>query len=115
MGDFKKHFELMKEKQAAAHQALGSKQHSVVGDLAIKAVEQAIEADAARGKIPRHFGEHEERLKYLKSLSEELYQKARKLWFIYGDLGYDGVDGERARRAMGYVNAIIKFFEERWK
>ena len=83
--------------------------------MAIKAVEQALEADAARAKIPKHFGEHEERMRYVKSLSEEIYQKARKLWFIYGDLGYDGVNGDRAKKAISYVDAIIKFFEERWK
>jgi hypothetical protein len=115
MGDFKKHFELMKEKQTAAHHAFENKQNSVVGDLAIKAVEQAVEADAARVKIPKHFGEHEERMKYVKILSEEIYQKARKLWFIYGDLGYDGVNGDRAKKAISYMDAIVKFFEERWK
>ncbi|MCX6776169.1 MAG: hypothetical protein NT130_04965 [Candidatus Micrarchaeota archaeon] len=115
MGEFKKHLELMREKQTATHQAFDNGQHSVVGDLAIKAVEQAIEADAARNKIPKHFGEHEERMKYVRSLSPEVYERVRKLWFIYGDLGYDGVDGERAKKAVSYMDAIIKFFGERWR
>ena len=37
----------------------------------------------------------------------------RRIWFAYGDLGYDGADGKRAREVMSNLNLIIKFFEER--
>ncbi len=38
----------------------------------------------------------------------------RKVWFAYGDLGYDGVNGNRAKIVMDNLNTVIKFFEERF-
>jgi hypothetical protein len=115
MGDFRKHLELVKEKRAATYAAFKNKQSSVVGDLAIKTIEQAIEADAARQPLPQHLGEHALRFKYAQKLSEDIYQKMRKLWFTYGSLGYEGVNGEKAEKAIKLMDDILHFFSERWK
>ncbi len=38
----------------------------------------------------------------------------RKVWFAYGDLGYDGTDGKRAKAVISNLNKIIKYFEKRF-
>lgn len=38
----------------------------------------------------------------------------RRIWFAYGDLGYDGVNGKRAKIVMENLEAVIKFFEARF-
>lgn len=113
MGDFDKHLKIMHEKLGSTYRAYENKEYTVVGDLAVKVVEQAIEADASReGK---HLGDHKYRFECAqKVLSKDLFWKMRKIWFIYGDLGYDGVDGERAKQALKHLNDILDFFEKRW-
>ena len=37
----------------------------------------------------------------------------RKIWFAYGDLGYDGVNGKRAKEVMDNLKIITGFFEKR--
>lgn len=37
----------------------------------------------------------------------------RKIWFAYADLGYDGVNGKRAKAVIDNLKIIIKFFENR--
>lgn len=114
MGDFKKHFGLLKEKQSQTYKAFIDKNFSVVGDLGLKAIEQTIEADAAKQKIPRDLGDHQPRFDYLRKLSYPLYKKFKRLFWIYGDLGYDGKDGINAKEAITMMNAILEFFEKRW-
>jgi len=38
----------------------------------------------------------------------------RKVWFAYGDLGYDGINGKRAKIVMDNLRIIIRFFEKRF-
>jgi len=38
----------------------------------------------------------------------------RKVWFAYGDLGYDGVNGKRAKSVMENLGIISKFFNQRF-
>lgn len=114
MGNFERHVNLLKEKQNQTYSAFIKKNFSVVGDLAVKAIEQAIEADAARQKIPRDLGDHKPRFDYLKKISFSLYQKFRSLFWIYGDLGYDGKNGINARKAIRIMNEILEFFIKRW-
>jgi hypothetical protein len=113
MGDFHKHLSLAKEKLKAAITAYNNKQHTVVGDLGTKVVEQLIEADAARKG--EHFGDHKSRHDYSnKNFPPEVNQAMRKIWFAYGDLGYDGINGRRARAIIENLKIIIRFFEEKF-
>lgn len=113
MGDFEKHLKLAREKMKATVEAYRKKQSTVVGDLGIKVVEQLIEADAARNN--EHFGDHQSRHEYSqKTFSPEINKAMRKIWFAYGDLGYDGVNGKRAKEVMDNLNIVIVFFEERF-
>lgn len=113
MGAFKKHLSLAEEKLKATFTAYENKQHTVVGDLATKVVEQLVEADAARKS--EHFGDHTTRHNYSnKNFPQEINRTMRKIWFAYGDLGYDGVNGKRAKTVIGNLKIIIKFFEERF-
>ena len=113
MGNFKKHFDLAKEKLDATITAYKNKQNTVVGDLAVKVVEQFVEADASKDN--KHFGAHKERHAYCnKNFTSDINESMRKIWFAYGDLGYDGVNGHRAKRVMENLKIIIDFFQERF-
>lgn len=113
MGDFRKHLELVKEKLKATIIAYNSEQNTVVGDMGTKVVEQLIEADAAR--INEHFGDHTSRHEYSnKNYPRNINKAMRKIWFAYGDLGYDSIDGNRAKEVMENLKIIIKFFENRF-
>jgi len=113
MGDFKKHLELAKEKFKATLNAYYTKQSTVVGDLGIKVVEQLVEADVA--KKGEHFGDHQSRHEYSnKNFPDEINKAMRKIWFAYGDLGYDGINGKRAKQVIENLKTIIEFFEKRF-
>ncbi len=113
MGDFEKHLKLAKEKLKATLKAYHEKQNTVVGDLGTKVVEQLVEADAARNN--GHFGDHQSRHEYSNRKFPSLINKAmRKIWFAYGDLGYDGVNGKRAKEVTKNLKVIVGFFEERF-
>jgi len=113
MGDFDKHLELAKEKLRMTLKAYHEKQSTVVGDLGTKIVEQLVEADAARDN--EHFGDHRSRHEYSnKKFPSQINNAMRKIWFAYGDLGYDGVNGKRAKQVMENLKVIIDFFEKRF-
>lgn len=112
MGGFEKHIGLVKEKLRATKESYKKKNNTVVGDLAIKVVEQLVEADIAQKGS--HFGDHKSRHDYANSeFPKEINKSMRKIWFAYGDLGYDGINGKRARVVMENLRSIIKFFEQR--
>jgi len=114
MGNFEKHIKLAKEKLKSTKDAFTKKSNTVVGDLAVKVVEQLIEADVS--KKGEHFGDHKSRHEYSNKEFPEIVNNAmRKIWFAYGDLGYDGVNGNRARIVMENLKLIIKFFEKRFE
>ena len=72
-----------------------------------------IEADAAKNN--KHFGTHPDRQEYSnKNLPVNVNRAMRKIWFAYGDLGYDGTDGKRAKSVMENLNFIINFFDKRF-
>jgi hypothetical protein len=114
MGNFQKHFELVKEKFKATITAYHNKQSTVVGDLGTKVVEQLVEADAARKG--EHFGDHQSRHEYSnENFPAEINKAMRKIWFAYGDLGYDGINGERAKAVIDNLKIITEFFEKRFE
>jgi len=116
MGDASHHSRLAKEKMAAAVDELEKKRFTVVGDLVVKAVEQAIEAAAAgEGK---HFHvsprtAHAERVRWAKKRFSEIAAELDVVWGAYGDLGYDGLDGGRAREAVKAMGRIVDAIERR--
>lgn len=113
MGDFQKHINLTREKFKAITSAYNDKRSTVVGDLGTKVVEQLVEADAARSN--EHFGDHLNRHEYSnKSFPSEINAAMRKVWFAYGDLGYDGANGKRAKEVIDNLKIIIQFFESRF-
>jgi hypothetical protein len=110
MGDYEKHSSIAREKLRAVRNAFENEQFTVVGDLATKVVEQLIEADAARENI--HFGTHQERHKFSGDrYTKDINAAMKKVWFAYGDLGYDGVNGGRAKRVVKNLDKVVSFFE----
>ncbi|MBS7644324.1 hypothetical protein KEJ26_07120 [Candidatus Bathyarchaeota archaeon] len=116
MSDFDRHSKLAKEKRLAAIDEYEKRRYSVVGDLALKAVEQAIEALAS--KEGKHFHvapriARAERVKWAKEIFPFLSVDLDTLWGAYGDLGYDGLDGKRAKDAISAMERIIDEIEKR--
>ncbi len=110
--DLKFHLKAAKEKRLAALDEFEKKRNSVVGDLAIKAVEQAIEVLAAsEGKhfhtTPR--SAHRNRILWIKEKLPSVSKDLDELWGAYGALGYEGINGERAEKA---ISAMERVFDE---
>ena len=113
MGDFEKHIRIAKEKLRVTKESFTKKDNTVVGDLATKVVEQLVEADIARKG--EHFGDHKSRHDYSnKEYPRDINEAMRRIWFAYGNLGYDGTNGGRAKKVMENLRGVIKFFEERF-
>lgn len=110
MSDVKIHAKAVREKRLAALEEFDKNRFMVVGDLAIKAVEQAIEALAAlEGK---HFhlhprSAHSRRLRWIKEKFPSLSRDVDELWGAYGALGYEGIDGERARKVIDAMERVL--------
>ena len=112
MGDFTKHIDMACEKLAATIHAFNNKQTTVVGDLATKVVEQFIEADAARSN--EHFGDHKSRHMFAnRNYPPDVNAVMRKIWYAYGNLGYEGANGKRAQIVMDNLKLAVTFFEDR--
>ncbi len=114
MGDFKKHLNLACEKLKATVLSYSEKRMTVVGDLGTKVVEQLIEADVARNN--QHFGDHRSRHEFSnRNYPPEINRAMRKIWFAYADLGYDGVNGKKAKNVIINLEKIVVFFEKRFE
>ncbi|MEX2706775.1 MAG: hypothetical protein Q6352_016200 [Candidatus Freyrarchaeum guaymaensis] len=116
MGDPIHHSRLAKEKREAALEEYQRGRYTVVGDLVIKAVEQAIEAAASKEGIHFHLNPktaHARRSKWAKQKFPEIAADLEIVWGAYGDLGYDGLNGNRAREAVEAMERIISEFESR--
>jgi len=89
--------------------------YTVVGGLAIKAVEQAIEALASLDGLHFHTNPrnaHANRIMWVKKNFPGLSGYVDMLWGAYSTLGYEGVDGERAGRVLEAMEAILDGLEE---
>ncbi|MGB9730196.1 MAG: hypothetical protein ACP5OK_00160 [Thermoprotei archaeon] len=114
MSDLERHRELAKEKRAAAIDEYGKGRYTVVGDLAIKAVEQAIEALASLENLHFHIrprSAHANRIKWIKKKFPNLSKYVDMLWGAYGVLGYEGTNGERAKKALEAMEVILNELE----
>lgn len=114
MGDEEHHVKLAKEKRKGAEDELAKGRHTNVGDLALKAVEHAVEACASRDGLHFHThprSAHAERSRWLKKNFPELAKSFDEMWGIYMDLGYDGLNGERAEKAIKEMGRILGVLE----
>jgi len=114
MSDVEIHIKAAREKRLAALDEYEKKRYMVVGDLAIKTVEQAIEALAAlEGKhfhlFPR--SAHSNRVRWIKERFPSLSKDVDELWGAYGALGYEGIDGERAEKAVAAMERVLDEIE----
>jgi len=110
MGDPKHHSRIAQEKREAALDEFVRGRYTVVGDLAVKAVEQAIEAAAASEGIHFHINPrtaHAERTRWAKQRFPDIGVDLDLVWGAYGDLGYNGLDGRRARDAVEAMERIV--------
>lgn len=110
MSDVEIHVKAAREKRLAALDEFDKKRYMVVGDLAIKTVEQAIEALAALED--KHFhsyprSAHSGRIRWIKEKFPSLSKDVDELWGAYGALGYEGIDGERARKAIEAMERVL--------
>lgn len=111
MGDEAHHLRLAREKREAALDEFEKGRYTVVGDLALKAVEQAIEAAAAREGKHFHLSPrtaHAQRVTWTKENFPEVATDLDVVWGAYGDLGCDGLDGNRAKEAVEAMEGIIR-------
>jgi len=103
MDDSDFHIKLAKEKRLGALREFSAGAYSNTSDLALKAVEQAIEAVAAKDDIHFHIRPRTAHLERRKWVGEHIPQVSDflgLLWDAYGRLGYGGVDGDRAKKAV---------------
>jgi len=110
MGDWEFHIKLAREKRDGALEEFERGRFSVAGDLAVKAVEQAIEAAASREGLHFHLeprSAHARRMKWFKERYPELAADLDELWGAYGALGYEGINGERAKRALDAMRRVL--------
>lgn len=109
MGNAHHHARIAEENLKGASEELKNGRFTNVGLLSLRALEQMIEACAAKEGL--HFHEHprtahKNRRNWLKTRHPDLLEVWDQLWGIYGALGYGGVNGERAQQAL----AILKGF-----
>jgi len=112
INDIEFHIRAAQEKRLAALDEYEKKRNSVVDDLAIKAVEQAIEVLAASEGKHFHVSPrtaHSNRIRWIKEKFPSLSKDLDELWGAYGALGYEGVNGERAQKA---ISAMERVFDE---
>ena len=110
MSDVEIHVKAAREKRLATLEEFNKRRHMVVGDLAIKTVEQAIEALAALEG--RHFHQnprsaHSSRLRWIKEKFPSLSKDVDELWGAYGALGYEGINGDRAKKVVDAMERVL--------
>jgi hypothetical protein len=116
MSDVELHVKAARQKRSAALDEFEKKRYMVVGDLAIKAVEQAIEALAALDGAHFHLhprSAHSNRLRWVKERFPLLSKDIDELWGAYGALGYGGIDGERAKKVIDCMERVLGEFESK--
>lgn len=116
VSDVEIHLRAVREKRLAALDEFEKGRFMVVGDLAIRAVEQAVEVLGALNG--RHFhlrprSAHSERMKWFKEMFPKLSGDVDELWGAYGALGYEGIDGGRAKKAVEAMERVLIAIERK--
>lgn len=118
MGDAKHHASIAEENLKGAQEELKNQRFANVGLLALRALEQMVEACAVKEGL--HFHEHprtahKNRRNWLKTHHPDLLDMWEQLWGIYGALGYGGLNGERAEKALGILKRCLSELSRREK
>jgi len=116
MGDPAHHARMAREKREGALQEYQSGRFTNVGDLAFRAVEQAIEVAASLEGVHFHSRPrtaHAERDRWARDVFPGIALDLNVLRGAYGDLGYDGLNGRRAREALEAMERILGEIEKR--
>ena len=116
VGNKEHHVKLAKEKMYAAMEEFQKGRYTVVGDLAIKAIEQAIEAAASIEGMHFHIEPriaYANRVRWIKDRFPSTSKDIDMLWGAYGSLGYEGVDGERAEKVLEAMERILDELERK--
>jgi len=93
-----------------ARDELTRQRFSNVALLAMRSLEQMVEACAAKRGL--HFHDkprtaHKERRSWLFRNHSDLVRSWDSLWEIYGALGYSGLDGERAKKTVETLGRVL--------
>jgi len=110
MSDIEIHVKATRENRMASLEEFEKRRYMVVGDLAIKTVEQAIEALASREGKHFHLhprSAHSGRLRWIKKKLPSLSKDVDELWGAYGALGYEGIDGDRAKKVVEAMERVL--------
>jgi hypothetical protein len=116
MGNPDRHARVARQNREGAVDEFQKKRFVNVALLSLRTFEQAIESCAAKENL--HFHQypktaHANRRDWLKRNHTDLLDVWEELWIIYGALGYNGVDGDRAKRAIKILNKALKILQER--
>lgn len=112
MGDSNYHAKISQENMEGAIEELEKKRFTNVAILTLRALEQMVEACAAKQGL--HFHEHPRtahmnRRSWLRTHHPDLLEIWDELWGIYGALGYGGLNGDRAEEAVtGLKKALME-------
>ena len=111
--DMEWHIQLAREKLQSVIESYQKERYSVVGDEAIKVVEEAIEAHAA--KLGDHLRDHAPRFTFFrKYYGPEKYAKLQSLFNAYTGLGYEGWGGnEKAEWTIKTMFELLEAIEKR--
>ena len=118
MGDVNQHRNIALENLKGALDELKNKRFSNVGLLSLRAFEQMVEACASKEGL--HFHEqprtaHKNRRSWLMTHHPDLVDSWDRLWGIYGELGYGGLNGERAEQALAILKECLNELSRREK
>lgn len=110
MGDTVLHARIAEENMKGSIDEFKNGRFSNVGLLSMRALEQMIEACAAKEDL--HFHEHprtahRNRHSWLVGHHPDLLDAWDELWGIYGALGYGGLNGERAEHAIAVLKECL--------
>lgn len=110
MGGVVHHAGIAEENMNGSIDEFKKRRFSNVGLLSLRALEQMIEACAAKEGL--HFHEHprtahRNRRNWMKGRHPDLLVAWDQLWGIYGALGYGGLNGERAEQALTILKACV--------
>jgi len=112
VGDSNYHAKISQENMEGAIEELEKKRFTNVAILTLRALEQMVEACAAKQGL--HFHEHPRtahmnRRSWLRTHHPDLLEIWDELWGIYGALGYGGLNGDRAEEAVtGLKKALME-------